>query len=94
MRFRPKIKIDILYSHYFCNVPKVLKQISQLATGSTRFTISVKAFSSIIINLPSLPEQQKIASFLSTIDEKIEKCQGQIQSMEKWKKGLLQQMFV
>ena len=93
MRYRPKIKIDILYSHYFCNVPSVLKQISQLASGSTRFTISVKAFSSIILNLPSLPEQQKIASFLSTIDEKIEKCQGQIKAMDKWKKGLLQQMF-
>jgi type I restriction enzyme S subunit len=94
MRYRPKIKIDILYSHYFCNVPKVLKQISQLATGSTRFTISVKAFSSIIINLPTLSEQQKIATFLSSIDEKIEKCQGQIKAMENWKKGLLQQMFV
>lgn len=94
MRYRPKIKIDILYSHYFCNVPSVLKQISQLATGSTRFTISVKAFSSIILNLPSLPEQQKIATFLSSIDEKIEKCQGQLRAMEIWKKGLLQQMFV
>jgi len=94
MRYRPKIKLDILYSHYFCNVPKVLKQISQLATGSTRFTISVKAFSSIIINLPTLSEQQKIAFFLSTIDEKLEKYQGQIKAMENWKKGLLQQMFV
>jgi type I restriction enzyme S subunit len=36
----------------------------------------------------------KIATFLSSIDEKIEKCQGQIKKMENWKKGLLQQMFV
>jgi len=94
MRFRPKIEIDILYSHYFCNTSDVLNQLSRLSTGSTRFTISVKAFSSVIIYLPVLEEQQKIASFLSTIDNKIEKVGAQIDHMKNWKKGLLQQMFV
>ena len=45
------------------------------------------------IMLPSLPEQQKIANFLSAIDEKISHCGAQIEKMEAWKKGLLQQMF-
>lgn len=94
MRFRPSIEIDILYSHYFCNIPSVLSQLSKLATGSTRFTISVKSFSSIEINLPSLPEQQKIASFLTAIDEKIEKVSKQLAATETYKKGLLQQMFI
>jgi type I restriction enzyme S subunit len=94
MRFRPNIEIDILYSHYFCNNTKVLGQISRLATGSTRFTISVKSFSSIIIDLPSLKEQTKIANFLSAIDEKIELVSNQIQDTQEYKKGLLQQMFV
>jgi type I restriction enzyme S subunit len=94
MRFRPNIEIDILYSHYFCNNTKVLGQISRLATGSTRFTISVKSFSSIIIDLPCLKEQTKIANFLSAIDEKIELVSNQIQDTLEYKKGLLQQMFV
>jgi type I restriction enzyme S subunit len=94
MRWRPQIEIDILFSHYFCNTNDVLKQISKLATGSTRFTISVKAFSSILVGLPHLLEQQKIAYFLSSIDDKIEKNKEQIRKMELWKKGLLQQMFV
>ena len=94
MRFRPNIEIDILYSHYFCNNTKVLGQISRLATGSTRFTISVKSFSSIIIDLPSLKEQRKIANFFSAIDEKIELVSNQIQETQEYKKGLLQQMFV
>jgi type I restriction enzyme S subunit len=72
MRFRPKTELDILYSHYFCNVPYVLNQLSKLATGSTRFTISVKSFSSVEIILPCVAEQYKIANFLSQIDEKIE----------------------
>jgi len=93
MRFRPKIKIDILYSHYFCNIPDVLNQFSKLSTGSTRFTISVKSFKSIEINLSCLKEQTKIANFLSVIDEKINHCQKQIEQTKQWEKGLLQKMF-
>lgn len=94
MRFRPNIEINLMYSHYFCNIPSVLAQLTKLATGSTRFTISVKSFSSIEIQLPSIPEQTKIANFLSAIDEKINLVSGQIEKIEIWKKGLLQKMFV
>jgi type I restriction enzyme S subunit len=45
-------------------------------------------------NLPTLPEQTKIAHFLSAIDEKISHCQVRITKMEQYKKGLLQQLFV
>ncbi len=94
MRFRPKIKIDILYSHYFCNIPSVLKQITEVATWSTRFTIWIWDFSKIKVNLPSFPEQEKIAEFLSWIDEKIERISWEIEKSEEFKKGLLQGMFV
>lgn len=94
MRFRPKRKIDLFYSHYFCNIPEVLNQLSKLATGSTRFTISVKSFSSIEVKLPCLEEQQKIANFLSSVDAKIESTNQQIKQTQSFKKGLLQQMFV
>lgn len=94
MRFRPKVKLDILYSHYFCNIPEVLKQITKVSTGSTRFTISVGGFSKIVINLPCLEEQTKIANFLSSIDSKIEQVQKQLNSTKEFKKALLQQMFV
>lgn len=94
MRFRPIIELDLLYSHYFCNNSKVLIQLTRLATGSTRFTISVKSFSSVLIDLPCLAEQIKIANFLSAIDEKIELVSTQIEDTQEYKKGLLQQMFV
>jgi len=51
-------------------------------------------FSNIKINLPSNKEQLKIANFLSTIDDKINHTQKQINKAEVWKKGLMQQMFV
>jgi len=44
--------------------------------------------------LPKIEEQQKIASFLSAIDKRIENIGKQIDASQNWKKGLLQKMFV
>ncbi len=94
MRFRPNIELDLLYSHYFCNIPSVLKQLSSFSTGSTRFTISVGNFSKVKVQLPSFYEQQKIANFLSSIDKSIEKIGNQIDGSVEFKQGSLQKMFI
>ncbi|ROH85597.1 hypothetical protein EGI15_23145, partial [Chryseobacterium cucumeris] len=94
MRFRPEIEIDILYSHYFCNVPIVLSQLSKFATGSTRFTISVKSFSDVEVSLPSLPEQKVIGKFLSLIENKIEIEKQILEKLELQKKFLLSNLFI
>ncbi|MDR4951383.1 restriction endonuclease subunit S [Chryseobacterium sp. ES2] len=94
MRFRPEIEIDILYSHYFCNVPIVLSQLSKFATGSTRFTISVKSFSDVEVSLPSLPEQKVIGKFLSLIENKIEIEKQILEKLELQKKFVLSNLFI
>ncbi|MEK6994391.1 restriction endonuclease subunit S [Paenibacillus sp. FSL K6-1566] len=45
------------------------------------------------IHLPSIEEQQKIASFFSLLDQKIEKQQEKIEQLELFKKGMLQKIF-
>ena len=64
------------------------------SNGSTFPEISKTAIEKIFLNTPSFPEQKKIAAFLSSIDSKIESTSQQIDKMQNFKKGLLQQMFV
>ena len=73
---------------------KFTRQMNSSFEGSVRNTLSYESLTKIKIRLPSLPEQTKIAHFLSAIDEKISHCQVQITKMEQYKKGLLQQLFV
>jgi type I restriction enzyme S subunit len=71
---------------------EALQMIKYEVGGHGRHWISV--FSKLEMLIPNELEQQKIASFLSSIDEKIDKNKNQISKMELWKRGLLQQMFV
>ncbi|MDA8576317.1 restriction endonuclease subunit S, partial [Candidatus Marinamargulisbacteria bacterium] len=65
-----------------------------LASGSGRVRISKKnLFEKFVFHIPSLPEQQKIADFLTSIDKKITQVDQQLETMTQFKKGLLQQMF-
>lgn len=72
----------------------VHKNITGYVSGGTRAKLTKGEMLKIEINMPSLPEQTKISNFLSAIDNKINHCEKQIEKMEDWKKGLLQQMFV
>ena len=47
-----------------------------------------------LISLPCMDEQQKIASFFSALDQRIELNERKLEGLMKLKKGLMQQMFV
>ena len=57
-------------------------------------SLSKSTILKIVINLPCLEEQKKIADFLSSIDIKIEKISDELENLKEFKKGLLQKMFV
>jgi type I restriction enzyme S subunit len=73
---------------------KFSQLVKKSCSGSVRESLNFDDLALFEFEIPSLKEQQKIASFLSSIDEKIDKYKNQISKMELWKRGLLQQMFI
>jgi type I restriction enzyme S subunit len=69
------------------------KQFKSLQTGSALKQLPKGNLIKLNILIPALEEQTKIANFLSAIDDKIQAVETQIEKMEIWKKGLLQQLF-
>ena len=69
------------------------KQYRRLAAGGVVLNISSEIVNSTKIPVPSLPEQQKIAEFLSTIDTVIAKQKETVSAWEERKKGVMQKLF-
>ena len=73
---------------------QVYKNCAEGARNHGLLNISADDFMSMDVNIPALGEQNKIASFLSAYDKKIEAEKKILADLQEMKKGLLQQMFV
>ena len=71
----------------------VRKQIMRKAQGAQHINIGQEILSSVIVNIPSLSEQQKIADFLLAINTVIEKQEATVEAWEERKKGVMQKLF-
>lgn len=85
--------VQLKYLFYVLD-EQTLKMKTNNSNGFALIHITKGTIESWSISLPSVPEQTKIANFLSAIDEKITNEELRIKKMEGWKKGLLQGMFV
>ncbi len=76
-----------------CMDRQLKKKVSSGARMDGLLNIGYDAYMSVDIHVPSLPEQQKIAEFLSTIDTVIEKQKETVSAWEERKKGAMQKLF-
>ena len=63
-------------------------------TGTAQPKLNQDVCRKIILSIPCLEEQTKIADFLSAFDRKLDNQKAQLEHWQQIKKGLLQQMFV
>lgn len=78
---------------YIFKNPIVKKALKTIATGSKVFGISKGNVQKFKIVLPTLPEQQKIASILNTWDKAIAAQEKLIVEKQELKNGLMQQLL-
>lgn len=82
---------EYLY-HYLLSV-KADEQIEKLTVGSNYPAVNSSDVKRLWVIRPSLPEQQKIAAILTTVDDKLDVISRQISTAQKLKQGLMQSLF-
>ena len=89
---KPKVELIRIYLKTFINYNQ--KYFKLMGQGSSQQNLSKGDILNFKVLFPIIEEQQKIATYISSIDTKIESVNNQITQSQTFKKGLLQQMFV
>lgn len=87
-------KINTAYLLYFLGRVDFYKRLEDLATGSGSKRVHETTLLGIKIDFPTIEEQHKIASFLLSIDGKIEIETNILQKLERQKTYFLANLFI
>lgn len=94
IRFREKH--DLLYDQYkrYCfSTRPFRKELLSYATSSANTNINQESLEQLTLYYPTQKEQQKIADFLSSADQKIQQFRRKKELLEEYKKGVMQKLF-
>ena len=89
-----KEKLNNKYLLYYLQSPRGQYELLSKATGTTVQGIKRTEFSKVKILMPSLEKQNKIASILSSLDEKIELNRKINQNLEETAQTLFKRWFI
>ena len=90
-QIRTKQNRDFIFQ--YLNFDAFTKKVIEKCTGSNYPAINASVFSNLMILLPPVDEQEKIAEILSTWDEAINLTINLIESKRQFKKALMQNLL-
>ncbi len=88
-----KIKEFALPLFVLHNLNRRYDELRNLSNDGSQKNLSTGLIKALCIFFPSIPEQQKIADFLTSVDKKIEQLNKKKELLEKYKKGCMQKIF-
>lgn len=92
--YRPTEKIDPHYIAYMLRSEAVRKKIIYLAQGISRYNISKNGVMQIEVPVPNINEQRLVGEYFSNLDSLITLHQRKLDAYKKFKKAMMQKMFV
>jgi type I restriction enzyme S subunit len=93
IRGRPISPFDSRAFNYLLKTARIRKDITSRSGGSTRYNIGQDSLEQVAVNIPTLPEQKKIAAFLTSVDDRIEQLKRKKTLLTSFKKGVMQRLF-
>ena len=94
LRVRPSEEVDSKYLSYYFGLEDFKETIRRIAVGATMPSINTSILSNVVVTLPSLEEQRRIASILSSLDDKIDLLHRENATLEQMAETLFRQWFV
>jgi type I restriction enzyme S subunit len=93
IRLKEKEESTISFLKFYLSSFLIRNYIENILVRSAQSNLTLKHIENFLIPLPPLPEQQKIAEILETIDSAIEKTDKIIEKYKRIKQGLMQDLL-
>lgn len=92
--FRFKNANSTFMTEYLNSSARARKKLSVLAVGTSQVVLSFEALKSAKFDLPCKEEQDKIASLLECLNERVELQRSFVDALKKYKRGLHKLVFI
>ena len=91
----PNEQIDPTFMDYYVHTRAVINRFNRLSYGALDFRKRLywDSFVTIEVNIPVIEEQQKIADFLSSVDDVIAASEEEVANLETQKKAVMKKIF-
>lgn len=94
LRVRPTQEVDPKFLSYYFGLEDFKETIRRIAVGATMPSINTTILSNVVIPLPPIDTQQRIASILSSLDDKIDLLHRENKTLEAMAETLFRQWFI